>query len=611
VTLIALLVLMLVVLAGIIAYLGDRLGTWVGRRRLSLFGARPRTTGQIVGVLSGILIMLTTIGVLAIAFQNATRTLLNVQRTLDELNRLQTQERILKQNVADADQQLADLRSQLDKAQETITTAETQRDAAVEARDAALAERESLLAQRADLAEQVKAAEARVAQADAEVEAAAQRLAGTQAELDDTTKALGSARSDRDRALQEATQARALADDAQAEAASLERGLEDARAELDDANAQLADLQNALVDVQLRLADAEQRVTTAKEELETAQTARDEALAERDTALADRDAATADRDAATAARDDALRQRADLAVRLDELSSEVKALEANAEELRRQAQELREENRTLAGSNDVLLAENARIQLQNSSLTELNDRLEGEIKQRNATVLELQGTVGDLRKEVEKQASDLADLQHEFQRFEGGEVYFVKDQLIYSGAIMAQDPAAIREELAAFINEATAFVARRGVERLRVTTEQFNVLVDVIGQTPGSDLVRFISPSNQISSTIDVLVEAIENTELFGRGQLIVSHGLHLGSPALPASQDEIRASIAQLKAEAVRKLRRAGLDDGQLPDFGPVTEEMFTNLLLRLSGPVTIGLVATEDVWRAGPAKLELMILY
>ena len=137
------------------------------------------------------------------------------------------------------------------------------------------------------------------------------------------------------------------------------------------------------------------------------------------------------------------------------------------------------------------------------------------------------------------------------------------------------------------------------------------MLVDVITQTPGPDLIRLISPSNQISSTIDVLVEALENNELFGQGQLIVSHPVHLGTADLPASQDEIRASITQLKAEAVRKLRRAGLDDGQLPDFGPVTEELFMNMLLRLTGPVTIGLVATDPVLRAGPANLELLILY
>jgi uncharacterized protein (DUF3084 family) len=83
------LVLLLVVLAGVIAYLGDRLGTLVGRRRLSLFGARPRLTGQIVGVMAGILIMLTTLGVLSIAARSATETLLSAQRTAQELNRTQ------------------------------------------------------------------------------------------------------------------------------------------------------------------------------------------------------------------------------------------------------------------------------------------------------------------------------------------------------------------------------------------------------------------------------------------------------------------------------------------------------------------------------------------
>lgn len=83
------LVLLLVALAGVIAYLGDRLGTLVGRRRLSLFGARPKLTGQIVGVLAGILIMLTTLGVLSFAFRSAADTLANAQRTARELNETQ------------------------------------------------------------------------------------------------------------------------------------------------------------------------------------------------------------------------------------------------------------------------------------------------------------------------------------------------------------------------------------------------------------------------------------------------------------------------------------------------------------------------------------------
>lgn len=610
-TFIGLLVLLLVVLAGIIAFAGDRLGTYVGRRRLSLFGARPRRTGQIVGIMAGILIMLTTLGVLAIAFKNATQTLVNFQRTLDELTQLRTQERILNERVREANLELEALRTELEQARETIRTAEAQRDAALQARDAAQLERDDLLAQRDDLAEQVAAA-------GAEVRAAEALLLTTQQDLDQAMAEAEQARSDRDEALAEADDARAAADDAQAEAARLEQEIADARGQLDTANEQLRSLQEDLVDVELRLAAAEAQVRTAQQDLQQAEaardeaeTARDQAVNVRDEALAERDAAIEEREAALEERDAAQRDSADLAQRLAALNAEVAELETSAEDLRAQAQSLREQNQALLGANQVLTEENARIQQQNLSLTEFNDRLEDEIRQRNETVQTLQATVDDLRAEVEGQARDLAELQQQYGRFEGGEVYFVKDQLIYSGAIYAQEPAAVREELASFISDATAFVARRGVERIRVTTEQFNVLVEVISQTPASDLVRLISPSNQISSTIDVLVEALENDELFERGQLIVSSQLHVGTTDLPASQDEIRTALAQLKADAVRKMRRAGLDEGQLPDFGPVTEEMFTNLLLRLTGPVAIGLVATEPVNRAGPARLELMILY
>lgn len=603
-TLIALLVLVLALLAGGIAYLGDRLGAYVGRRRLSLFGARPRTTGAIVGVLAGILIMLTTLAVLAVAFQNATRTLLNVQRTLDELNQLRAQQRVLDQRVVDANEQLGVLRGELEEALETIGTAEQQRDAAIRARDAASEERDALELERDALLTETEEARAEAEAAERELAAAEERLAVAASELEEATGAVIDARAERDRALTEADEALEAARDAQGEAARLESEVEEARAQLEAANLQLSGMQASLDVVAQRLGVAEEQVASAQADLRAAEAAREEAKRAEAEAIEGRTAATEELRSARL-------ESEELAARLTELNAEVEELEASADALRLQAQGLRQQNLALAGSNAELAEQNERLQQQNVSLAELNDRLESEITQRNVRVQELQGTVSELRGDVERQARELSDLQQEFQRFEGGEVYFVKDQLIYSGAIHAQEPAAVREELASFISEATAFVARRGVERIRVTTEQFNLLVDVITQTPGPDLVRFISPSNQISSTIDVVVEALENNELFGQGQLIVSNLLHLGSSDLPASQEEIRSALTQLKADAVRKLRRAGLDDGQLPNFGPVTEELFTSMLLRLTGPVTIGFVATEPVLRAGPANLELMILH
>jgi hypothetical protein len=45
-------------LAGAVAYVGDRVGHQVGRRRLSLFGIRPRYTSTIVAITTGVIIAL-------------------------------------------------------------------------------------------------------------------------------------------------------------------------------------------------------------------------------------------------------------------------------------------------------------------------------------------------------------------------------------------------------------------------------------------------------------------------------------------------------------------------------------------------------------------------
>lgn len=51
-------VVFIVVLAGVIAYLGDRVGHQVGRKRLTLFNIRPRYTSTIIAVGTGMLIAL-------------------------------------------------------------------------------------------------------------------------------------------------------------------------------------------------------------------------------------------------------------------------------------------------------------------------------------------------------------------------------------------------------------------------------------------------------------------------------------------------------------------------------------------------------------------------
>lgn len=59
-------------IAGLIAYMGDRVGHQVGRRRLTLFGLRPKYTSTIVAVATGMMIA-ATVTVAAIAFSGYAR----------------------------------------------------------------------------------------------------------------------------------------------------------------------------------------------------------------------------------------------------------------------------------------------------------------------------------------------------------------------------------------------------------------------------------------------------------------------------------------------------------------------------------------------------------
>ena len=47
------LILVLAVVGGVIAFIGDRLGTRIGKKKLSIFGLRPRHTAVIVTILRG------------------------------------------------------------------------------------------------------------------------------------------------------------------------------------------------------------------------------------------------------------------------------------------------------------------------------------------------------------------------------------------------------------------------------------------------------------------------------------------------------------------------------------------------------------------------------
>lgn len=82
----------LMLMGGLIAFLGDKIGSKVGKKRMTLFGLRPKYTSVIVTIISGVLISFLTVAVLAVVNEN-------VRVALFGLSKLQAQMANLNQEI--------------------------------------------------------------------------------------------------------------------------------------------------------------------------------------------------------------------------------------------------------------------------------------------------------------------------------------------------------------------------------------------------------------------------------------------------------------------------------------------------------------------------------
>lgn len=87
------LILVLAVVGGIIAYIGDKLGSKIGKKRLSIFGLRPHDTSVLLTVLSGVLVAVISVGVLTVASESARTALFGMEELQTKVDMLHTQKK--------------------------------------------------------------------------------------------------------------------------------------------------------------------------------------------------------------------------------------------------------------------------------------------------------------------------------------------------------------------------------------------------------------------------------------------------------------------------------------------------------------------------------------
>ena len=167
------LILVMIVTGGAIAFIGDKLGTKIGKKRLSILGLRPRHTSMIVTVVTGCLITGLSIGFMALISENVRTALFG----MEELR--QTMDLTLKE-LDEATENLSLAQSEFEKANANLRESKEE---IIALKD----EQEELRAE----SDRLKEGNERLEATNSELSAQNENLSSTNATLEADNKKLG------------------------------------------------------------------------------------------------------------------------------------------------------------------------------------------------------------------------------------------------------------------------------------------------------------------------------------------------------------------------------------------------------------------------------------
>jgi uncharacterized protein (DUF3084 family) len=159
----------MLVLGGLIAVLGDRLGSKIGKARLTLFGLRPRQTARLVTFLTGWLIAGSTLGILFTLSKSLRQGVFDLDQILKEKREVESELARVKQernqverelSVAKTEQttvegRLQDINQNFEQAQTQLKTISNQARELREDIKTLLTERQQLVQQKKVLSQQI------------------------------------------------------------------------------------------------------------------------------------------------------------------------------------------------------------------------------------------------------------------------------------------------------------------------------------------------------------------------------------------------------------------------------------------------------------------------
>ncbi len=114
------LIVVILVVGGLIATVGDRIGTRVGKKRLSLFNLRPKNTAVLVTILTGLGISASTLGILFVADEGLRKGVFQLEDIQRDLRRKRESLENTTKQLDTTQAELAQVKKQQAQAQEDL-----------------------------------------------------------------------------------------------------------------------------------------------------------------------------------------------------------------------------------------------------------------------------------------------------------------------------------------------------------------------------------------------------------------------------------------------------------------------------------------------------------
>lgn len=573
------LILAVLVLGGLLATLGDRLGTKVGKARLSLFGLRPRQTATVVTIVTGLMIAASTLSIL---FATSKSLRVGVFQLDEKLKELREAQKELVAVITEKQQ----VEAQLNQAREQQVVAQQQLNEIDRSLQGALQKQAET--------------EAQLNQTQGELNQTQTQLSGIQTEFEEARTELSLIEGKFARAqtqLEEVSQqAQKLRDDIvtlQLERRELIEQGEQVRATIVQRDRELALKQAEIEQQRQEAAQQRQLLTQQKSQLDE----QIRQLAQQQQQIAVQEGDIAQQQAQMAA------QAAEIAQQKQAIATQQQELGEQEEEIARQELEIAQQQQAIALQEEEIAQRDRQISDQEMAITQQRTLL----KQLGTQQAFLQGEV--------------QSLERDFQLLREGTVAIRRNQVLASGVLRVLRPETAPEatkQLLTEANLAAISLIRPGTTQLNewaiaITETELDQLISQIDD--GQDyVVRILSAANYLlgERQVNVFADAVPNQVVFNEGELVATTAVRPSQ----MSEDEIKEQLNLLLAAANFRARRSGIvtDSIQVGDGRLAALMEFLKQLPDSQDndePGIIQAISAGQTYTSGPLTLEFKVVH